>query len=93
MSEHVHLADDELDQAAESRLIGAALPSCLDCAAAVNELARHIMTARAVAGQRTDPAGSPAVSAVRELRRSTYAKRALQQITGFFVRPAHEAQS
>lgn len=78
--EHRHLSEDELDEAAEAHLGGTDLPDCAQCADEVSELARYLITARASAGQRADAAGAPGVQAIRELRRSTYARRALQQV-------------
>lgn len=77
---HEHLSDDELEEVAEAHLSGAELPACTVCAVEVSELARYLMTARAAAGQRAEAAGNPGVEAIRELRRSTYARRALQQV-------------
>ena len=54
MSEHTHLSEDELDEAAEAHLEGGALPDCEQCAAEVGELASYLLTARASAGQRAE---------------------------------------
>lgn len=94
MSEHTHLNEDELDEAAEAHLDGAALPDCEQCATEVGELASYLLTARASASQRAEPAGAPGVTAIRELRRSTYARRAFQQIARLLVpRPRRTEQS
>ena len=93
MTEHVHLTDDALDEAAAAHLAGGDLPDCEACATEVSDLARYMMTARASAGQRAEPAGAPGVLAIRELRRSTYTRRALQQIARLIVPRPRGAQS
>jgi len=93
MTEHAHLNDDQLDDAAEAHLAGVPLPACELCAAAVRALASYLMTARATAGLRSEPAGAPGVQAIRDLRRSTYARRALQQIARLIVPHPRSARS
>ena len=89
---HQHLSEEAVEQAAERVIGGHEAPDCPVCLHEVTDLARYLVTARAVAGVRTEPAGRPAANAIRRLRRSTYMSRVLRELSRTLSRSAQNVQ-
>ncbi len=85
MVEHRHLDDDQIDEAARAALDGMSEKvdaiRCTDCQEQVRREARCISLARLLTRDVRDPVGTPAVDAVRAIRRQSYRRRALGELS------------
>ena len=87
--QHEHLDDEQIDLAARSALDDLDdtidLLDCAECDARLAEHIRYLSLARMMTRDSRDPFGSPAVDAVRAIRRQSYRRRALGEIASLLV--------
>lgn len=90
--QHEHLDDDQIDLAARSALDdlddlenAVDLLDCAECDARLAEHIRYLSLARMMTRDSRDPFGSPAVEAVRTIRRQSYRRRALGELASLLV--------
>ena len=81
---HRHLDDDEVDAAALAALEDSGRTvseiDCEECSARVSAHGRCLSLARLLTRDTREPFGTPAVDAVRTIRRRSYRRRALGEI-------------
>ena len=81
---HMHLNDDQVEAAALAALDGSeptlSRLDCEECHARVSARGRCLSLARLLARDTRVPFGSPAVNAVKMIRRRSYRRRALGEI-------------
>ena len=83
-ADHMHLDDDEIEAAALAALDGLSESieplDCPECSARVAAHGRCLSLARLLTRDTQTPFGTPAVDAVRAIRRHSYRRRALGEI-------------
>ena len=88
---HRHLDEDQIDELARQILDGSRdLPSlleCDECAAWVDSHVRYLSLARLLTRDTRTPSGTPAMEAVRGIRRRSYRRRALRELTALVTSP------
>ena len=88
---HQHLDEDQLDDIAREVIDGTGeAPSQADCAHCQEQIelhARCLQLARLLTHDTRVPAGTPAVDAVRAIRRKSYPRRALAEIAALLSSP------
>ena len=81
---HIHLDEDEVEAAALAALDGSERTvselDCEECFARVSARGRCLSLARLLTRDAREPFGTPAVDAVRMIRRRSYRRRALGEI-------------
>lgn len=81
---NLHLDEDQIDEAARALMHGqggaAYGTHCAECEAKVRLQARVLQLARLLALDSRVPAGTPAIDAVRAIRRKSYHRRALGEL-------------
>ena len=81
---HLHLDEDQIDQLARASLDGLSeqVPEldCEECEDRVETHGRCLSLARLLTRDTMIPVGTPAVEAVRTIRRQSYRRRALGEI-------------
>lgn len=81
---NTHLDEDQIDEAARALVDGVGDPAsgshCAECEAQVRLHARVLQLARLLALDSRVPAGTPAIDAVRAIRRKSYHRRALGEL-------------
>ena len=86
---HRHLDEDQVDELARAVLDGSggALKDiqCEECEERVSEHGRCLSLARLLTRDTLPPHGRPAVDAVRIIRRSSYRRRVLGEVTGMLL--------
>lgn len=83
MQHHTHLDEDALDAAARRLLDdgeAADADGCQVCGEAITAHARYLSLALLLSRDTLDPTGTPAVDAVRAIRRRSYRTRALREL-------------
>ena len=87
--QHRHLDDEQIDEAARSTVGGLDAPlsteDCPDCEARVIAQGRYLSLARLIARDTQRPLATPAVEAVRAIRRHSYRRRALGEIAALLT--------
>lgn len=82
---HRHLNDDQVDELARATLEGLTDSveevGCAECGERVRLQGRCISLARLLTRDNLAPSGRPAVSAVRAIRRHSYRRRVIGEIT------------
>ena len=82
---HRHLDDEQIDEAARAVLDGSSesadAQGCEKCEESIALHARCISLARLLARDTLPPLGTPAVDAVRAIRRQSYRKRVLGELS------------
>ena len=85
MTEHRHLNDEQIDEVARAALDGLSERvdeiGCIECQEQIRKEARCISLARLLARDVKVPFGTPAVDAVRAIRRQSYRKRVLGELS------------
>ena len=88
---HIHLDDDQVDELARAILDGLAASTrpvgCNECQEEIDRHARYLSISRLVARDTKAPAGTPAVDAVRTIRRRSYRNRALRELAALTMAP------
>ena len=83
-SPDLHLDEDQVDEAARSLVDGLSNAAdgfhCADCETQIRLHARVLQLARLLALDSRVPAGTPAIDAVRSIRRKSYHRRALGEL-------------
>ena len=83
-SPNPHLDEDQVDEAARALVDGLSYPAdgfhCPECETQVRLHARVLQLARLLALDSRVPAGTPAIDAVRTIRRKSYHRRALGEL-------------
>ena len=86
---HRHLDEDQIDEMARKSLDGlseqVAELDCDECEARVELHGRCLSLARLLTRDTMLPAGTPAVEAVRTIRRQSYRRRALEEIAAILT--------
>ena len=93
---HQHLNDDQIDELARATLEGLADSveemGCVECEERVRLQGRCISLARLLTRDNLAPSGRPAVSAVRAIRRQSYRKRVIGEITAILTTSPRRAR-
>lgn len=88
-SQHEHLDDEQIDLTARAALDDLDEPvdvfDCPECDARLAEHIRYLSLARLMTRDSRDPQGTPAIQAVRSIRRGSYRRRALGEIASLLV--------
>ena len=88
-SVHQHLTDDRIDELARATLEGLAesveATGCAKCEESIRLQGRCISLARLLARDTLAPSGRPAVSSVRAIRRHSYRRRVVGEITAMLA--------
>ena len=83
-TEHQHLGEEQVDEAARAALDGREASrggdQCAECAERVAAQERYLTLARLLTRDTRPPAGAPSADAVRTIRRRSYRSRALREI-------------
>lgn len=86
---HNHLDEDQVDELARASLDGLSESvgelGCKECEGSVELQARCLSLARLLTRDTRVPGGRPAVEAVRTIRRQSYRRRALEEITAILA--------
>lgn len=81
---NLHLDEDQIDEAARALVDGLGNAAdgfhCAECESEVRLHARVLQLARLLALDSRVPAGTPAIDAVRSIRRRSYHRRALGEL-------------
>ena len=95
-SGHQHLRDDEIDVIVHVGLEGGdqADPAgrCSECESKIADRRRYISLARLMTRDSRAPLGTPAIQAVRTIRRKSYHRRALREIVTLLVPSSSKGQ-
>ena len=87
--QHRHLDDEQIDEAARATISGLDGPlsteDCAGCEARVVAQGRYLSLARLITRDTQQPLASPAVEAVRAIRRHSYRRRALGEIAALLT--------
>ena len=88
-SPHQHLDDDRIDEIARATLEGLVesveATGCVECEERIRLQGRCISLARLLTRDTLAPSGRPAVSAVREIRRHSYRRRVIGEISAMLT--------
>ena len=90
---HRHLDEDQIDELARMILDGSKEPAspiefeCAECEARVDAHGRYLSLARLLTRDTRAPSGTPAVEAVRGIRRQSYRRRALRELATLVTSP------
>ncbi len=88
---HIHLDDDQVDELARAILDGSAAPprpaGCNKCQEEIDRHARYLSISRLATRDAKAPIGTPAVDAVRTIRRRSYRNRALRELAALTLAP------
>ena len=88
---HRHLEEERVDELAREILNGPVEPAepvdCDECKALIDLHSRYLSLARLLARDTRDPSGTPAVDAVRAIRRRSYYRRALRELAALTTSP------
>ena len=88
---HRHLDEDQVDelarQAMEGEVDSSTLIKCDECAARVDSHVRYLSLARLLTRDTRTPSGTPAMEAVRGIRRRSYRRRALRELSALVTSP------
>ena len=94
---HRHLDEDQVDELARAVLGGSGGVlediECEECEDRVTELTRCLSLARLLTRDTLSPLGRPAVAAVRTIRRSSYRRRVLGEVTGMLMTSTMNARA
>ena len=86
---HIHFDDELVDDIARARINDLESEplsiDCSECEAKVAALSRYLSLARLLTRDSRQPDGSPAVDAVRTIRRQSYRRRALGEIAALLT--------
>ena len=87
--QHRHLDDEQIDEAARATISGLDGPlstdECPECEARVVAQGRYLSLARLITRDTQQPLATPAVEAVRAIRRHSYRRRALGEIAALLT--------
>ncbi len=87
--QHRHLDDEQIDELARATISGLDVPltieDCPDCEARVFAHGRYLSLARLITRDTQQPMATPAVEAVRAIRRQSYRRRAIGEITAILT--------
>ncbi len=89
--QHRHLDEEQIDDIAREVLAGSGESmdsvDCEECKARIDLHSRYLSLARLLARDTRAPLGTPAIDAVRAIRRRSYYRRALRELAALTTSP------